>query len=74
MMKLLNQFEHVESATPFALRELGNISDGMAHGTGPQVAPNENMYRNRKATATHPSTAKLAQRLPNLPTSTAMTR
>jgi hypothetical protein len=26
MMKLLNQFEQVESATPFALSEDGNIS------------------------------------------------
>jgi hypothetical protein len=43
MRKLLNQLEQVESATPFALRELGKISDGMAHGTGPHVAPNENM-------------------------------
>ena len=33
MMKLFNQFEHVASATPFALREDGNISDGIAHGT-----------------------------------------
>jgi hypothetical protein len=37
--KLLNQFEHVLSATPFALKLLGNISDGIAHGTGPHVAP-----------------------------------
>lgn len=43
MMKLLNQLEHVDSATPFALRLLGKISDGMAHGTGPQVAPKLNM-------------------------------
>ena len=33
MMKLFNQFEHVASATPFALREDGNISDGIAQGT-----------------------------------------
>lgn len=56
-MKLLNQFEHVESATPFALNEDGKISEGIAHGTGPQVAPKLNMKKNRKATATQPSTA-----------------
>jgi hypothetical protein len=43
MIKLLNQLLHVDNATPFALSELGKISDGMAHGHGPHVAPNENM-------------------------------
>ena len=33
MMKLFNQFEQVASATPFALRDDGNISDGIAQGT-----------------------------------------
>lgn len=33
IMKLFSQFEHVANATPFALREEGNISDGIAHGT-----------------------------------------
>lgn len=33
MIKLLNQFEQVAKATPFALREDGNISDGIAQGT-----------------------------------------
>ena len=35
MMKLFSQFEVVDKATPFALIELGKISDGIAHGTGP---------------------------------------
>lgn len=39
MMKLFNQLEHVDKATPFARRLDGNISDGIAHGTGPQDAP-----------------------------------
>ena len=43
IMKLLNQFEHVERATPFARRLEGNISDGIAQGTGPQDAPKEIM-------------------------------
>lgn len=30
MMKLFSQFEHVDSATPFARRLLGKISDGIA--------------------------------------------
>lgn len=33
MIKLFSQFEHVANATPFALREDGNISDGIAQGT-----------------------------------------
>lgn len=32
IMKLLNQFEQVDSATPFARRLEGNTSLGMAHG------------------------------------------
>lgn len=28
---------------PFALNELGKISDGIAHGTGPQLAPKLNI-------------------------------
>ena len=43
IMKLLSQFEHVDNATPFALRLDGNISDGIAHGTGPHVAPKLSM-------------------------------
>jgi hypothetical protein len=43
MMKLLNQLEQVDRATPLALREDGKISDGIAQGTGPQVAPKLNM-------------------------------
>lgn len=43
MMKLLNQLEHVDNATPFARRLDGNISDGNAHGTGPQDAPKQSM-------------------------------
>lgn len=43
MTKLLNQFEHVDSATPFARKEDGKISEGIAQGTGPQVAPKLNM-------------------------------
>lgn len=43
MMKLLNQLLQVDNATPFALNEDGNISDGIAHGTGPQVAPKLNI-------------------------------
>lgn len=39
MMKLFNQLEHVDKATPFARRLDGNISDGNAHGTGPQDPP-----------------------------------
>ena len=42
-MKLLNQLEHVDKATPFARRDDGKISDGIAHGTGPHVAPKENI-------------------------------
>lgn len=42
-MKLLNQFEQVDSATPFARKEDGKISEGIAQGTGPQVAPKLNM-------------------------------
>lgn len=34
MMKLLNQLEHVDRATPFARRLDGKISEGIAHGTG----------------------------------------
>ena len=34
MMKLFNQFEHVDNATPFARSEEGKISAGNAHGTG----------------------------------------
>jgi hypothetical protein len=33
MMKLLNQLEQVERATPLALSDDGKISDGIAHGT-----------------------------------------
>lgn len=43
MMKLLNQLEHVDNATPFARREDGNTSEGIPHGTGPQVAPKLNI-------------------------------
>ena len=43
MIKLLNQFEHVESATPLARRDDGNISEGIAQGTGPQLAPKLNI-------------------------------
>ena len=43
IIKLLSQFELVERATPFALKELGKISEGMAHGTGPQLAPKDSM-------------------------------
>lgn len=39
MMKLFNQLEHVDKPTPFARKLDGNISDGNAHGTGPQEAP-----------------------------------
>ena len=38
-MKLFSQFEQVERATPFARRDEGNISEGIAHGTGPHDAP-----------------------------------
>jgi hypothetical protein len=38
-MKLLSQLEEVERPTPFARREEGNISAGIAQGTGPQLAP-----------------------------------
>jgi hypothetical protein len=38
MMKLLNQFEQVDSATPLARSEDGKISLGIAHGTGPHDA------------------------------------
>ena len=44
MMKLLSQLLVVAKATPLPRIELGNISDGMAHGTGPQEAP-KNSYR-----------------------------
>ena len=43
MMKLLSQFEQVANATPFALREDGNISEGTAQGTGPHEAPKLSM-------------------------------
>ncbi len=43
MMKLLNQLEQVDKATPFAPRLDGNISEGSAQGTGPQDAPKHNM-------------------------------
>lgn len=36
-MKLFSQFEHVANATPFALREEGKISDGIAQGTCAEV-------------------------------------
>lgn len=39
MMKLFSQFEHVDKATPLARRLDGNISEGIAHGTGPHDAP-----------------------------------
>ncbi len=39
-MKFISQFVEVASATPFALNEEGKISAGIAHGTGPQDAPN----------------------------------
>ena len=39
MMKLLSQLLQVDNATPLALSEDGNTSDGIAHGTGPQEAP-----------------------------------
>ena len=42
-MKLFNQFEHVDNATPFARMDEGMISEGIAHGTGPQVAPKLSM-------------------------------
>ena len=35
--------EQVEIATPLVLNEDGKISEGIAHGTGPQLAPNEIM-------------------------------
>jgi hypothetical protein len=41
IIKLLNQFEQVERATPLARREEGKISEGKAHGTGPHDAPKE---------------------------------
>lgn len=41
MMKLLSQLEQVDSATPFARKDEGNTSAGIAHGTGPHEAPNE---------------------------------
>ena len=43
MIKLFNQFEHVDSATPFARRLDGKISEGIAQGTGPQVLPKLSM-------------------------------
>lgn len=43
MMKLLSQFEQVDRATPLARSEEGKTSDGIAHGTGPQDAPKDNM-------------------------------
>lgn len=42
-MKLFSQFEHVDNATPFARRLDGNISEGIAHGTGPHDAPKIDM-------------------------------
>ena len=38
-----NQFEHVDNATPLALKDEGKISEGSAHGTGPQLAPKDSM-------------------------------
>lgn len=35
MMKLESQFEEADSETPFARKLDGNISDGIAQGTGP---------------------------------------
>ena len=43
MMKLFSQLEHVDRATPLARSEDGKISDGIAQGMGPHVAPNEIM-------------------------------
>jgi len=37
MMKLLSQFEQVESATPLARRLDGNISDGIALENNTQI-------------------------------------
>lgn len=55
MMKLKNQFEAVERPTPFARSEEGNISEGIAHGTGPHEAPNESMKKSNIATEAQPS-------------------
>lgn len=43
MRRTYNQLEQTDNATPFARSELGKISEGMAQGTGPQVAPNASM-------------------------------
>jgi hypothetical protein len=39
MIKLLNQLDTTEIATPLERRELENISEGIAQGTGPHVRP-----------------------------------
>lgn len=53
MMKLLPQLDIVLKAQPFARREDGKISAGIAHGVGPQVAPKANMLKRRNATLVH---------------------
>ena len=53
MMKLLPQFDMVPCAQPFARMEDGKTSAGMAHGIGPQVAPNVSMKKSKNATEVH---------------------
>lgn len=53
-MKFQSQLLQVAIATPFARSEDGKTSDGIAQGTGPQLAPNAIMYASRNATLTQP--------------------
>lgn len=48
------------------------IPDGIAHGTGPQEAPNASMYRSSKATLAQPSALWTGQLSEYIPTRTAM--
>ena len=50
MMKLFPQFDMVPKAQPLARSDDGKISAGIAHGIGPQVAPNVSMKNSKKAT------------------------
>lgn len=74
MIKLKNQFEAVESPTPFARSEEGNTSEGKAQGTGPHEAPKASMKNNNIDTEAQPSALCAGQLLENFPTNTLMMR
>jgi hypothetical protein len=42
-MKFQSQLLQVAMETPLARSDEGKTSDGIAHGTGPQLAPNATM-------------------------------